>query len=541
MKRATVLATLGLVALAAGLFLGGCSSSSNGGSSIPPPATGTFSNASLKGQYAFSMGGQDAVTGGFITRVGSFTADGNGNITAATEDVIDSGATGGGRTVFASGGTYSIQANGKGTLTLSQNSTTGLGVSIALTSSSGGVMSQMDFNGALSSTSSGSFSLQNAGAFATTGISGNYVFSVSGVEGTARAPIATMGQITTDGAGTVQSGVIDINDGASSTGPTPPAAIPAGGTYGADSANPTDLANFGRGVISFDGFTFVFYIVDSTHILLLEEDGSNVTFGDAFQQSGTIPAQTSSFAAGSFAFVVGGSSVLGTAGADARAGRFTTDGGGTLSNVFLDENNAGSHSAVANNVTSATYAIDSSSIALGRGRGTLTFTHSGLGTFQYVFYLNSPTQAVLQDQSNGLVSSGTMAAQTGNFSAATLASNYAFNWSGVVLPSSGNAGLEEDFVGQYTQSSSGSLTGAVDFLELGTSSNHPEFLNSAVSGMFTLNGDGTTSNTYQVTISSSGVSANTYNFKAYLASGNTVFLVGVDSNQVLTGSVAPQQ
>ena len=123
MKRATVLATLGLAALAVGSILGGCSSSS-GGSSTPPPATGNFSNASLKGQYAFSMAGQDPASGGFITRVGSFTADGNGNITAATEDVIDSGATGGGRTVFASGGTYSIQANGKGTLTLAQNSTT---------------------------------------------------------------------------------------------------------------------------------------------------------------------------------------------------------------------------------------------------------------------------------------------------------------------------------------------------------------------------------------------------------------------------------
>jgi len=539
-KRATILATLGLAVLGASLILGGCGSSSSGGSSTPPPSTGNFSNASLKGQYAFSMGGQDAATGGFITRVGSFTADGNGNITAATEDVIDSGATGGGRTVFASGGTYSIQPNGKGSLMLAQNSTTGLGVSIALTSSSGGVMSQMDFNGALSSTSSGSFSLQNASAFAATGINGSYVFSVSGVEGTAGAPIATMGQITTDGAGTVQSGVIDINDGASTTGPTPPAAIPAGGTYGADSANPTDLASFGRGVITFDGFTFVFYIVDSTHLLLLEEDASNVTFGDAFQQSATIPSQTTGFSAGSFAFVVGGSSVLGTAGADARAGRFTTDGGGNLSNVFLDENNAGNHSAVANNVTSATYAIDTSAIAMGRGRGTLTFTQSSLGTFQYVFYLSSPTQAVLQDQSTGLVSSGTMAAQSGTISAASLAGNYAFNWSGVVLPSSGNAGLEEDFVGQYVQSSSGSLSGSVDFLELGTSSNHPEFLNSAVTGMFTVNGDGTTSNTYQVTISSSGVSANTFNFKAYVAGGNSIFLVGVDSNQVLTGSVAPQ-
>jgi hypothetical protein len=43
-----------------------------------------------------------------------------------------------------------------------------------------------------------------------------------------------------------------------------------------------------------------------------------------------------------------------------------------------------------------------------------------------------------------------------------------------------------------------------------------------------------------VTITSSGVSPNTFNFKAYFGGMNTVFLVGVDSNQLVVGNAAAQ-
>src|SRR5258708_32886188 len=121
----------------------------------------------------------------------------------------------------------------------------------------------------------------------------------------------------------------------------------------------------------------------------------------------------------------------------------------------------------------------------------------------------------MQEMGYGIIGEGTMLGQASPISASSLAGNYVFNWSGVVRPSSGNVGFEEDFAGQYAQSSSASLSGAVDFVELGTTSNHPLFTNSAVSGTFSLIGDGSGRNGYQVTISTSGVSANTLNFKAY--------------------------
>ena len=84
------------------------------------------------------MSGTDASAqpGAFIARVGSFTADGKGTITAGMEDVTDAGAV---QTVQFTGGTYSIQGNGKGTLTLNTVSGTGLQFTIALKSSSKGV------------------------------------------------------------------------------------------------------------------------------------------------------------------------------------------------------------------------------------------------------------------------------------------------------------------------------------------------------------------------------------------------------------------
>jgi len=80
--------------LAAVVAISAAACSNNGAPSVPPPPIGNFSNSSLKGTYAFSMSGQDGGLnfGAFIARVGSFTADGSGGITAAIEDVTDAGS-----------------------------------------------------------------------------------------------------------------------------------------------------------------------------------------------------------------------------------------------------------------------------------------------------------------------------------------------------------------------------------------------------------------------------------------------------------------
>jgi hypothetical protein len=493
-----------------------------GGSSFPtpPPPTGKFSNASLKGTYAFSMSGTDASVnvGAFIARVGSFVADGSGNISMGMEDVIDGGVI---NTVQFTGGTYSIQPNGKGTLTLNTLNG-GLGLTIALNSSTKGVMIQTDLN----ATSSGSFILQSSNAFTATAINGPYVFDVSGTEVNG-APLSVVGQMTA-GNGLVSGGIYDSDDGGSLlTGQT----FGAGGTYAFD---PSNGATFGRGTLIFAGRTFVFYIVDGTRIRLLETDGQLLTLGDALQQSGA-PTQT---AAGSFSFLIGGSSALGTRGPIARGGRFSTDASGNVTNIQLDDNNNGSITSIGSTTTimNPKFAIDT--VNSGTGRGTLTFTASAspnAGTFTFVFYLSSATQAFIQDTSNGVIGDGTMFAQNGTFTAANLAGNYVFDWSGINLA----LGFEEDFAGQYALSSSGAISGVVDFVELASpSKRNPAFLDIPITGTLTINSDGTTANNYTVTTGNSP--STTLNYRAYLAGSNTILLVGIDTNRAIAGSASIQ-
>ncbi|HWW17099.1 MAG TPA: hypothetical protein VNY81_00650, partial [Candidatus Saccharimonadales bacterium] len=257
-----------------------------------------------------------------------------------------------------------------------------------------------------------------------------------------------------------------------------------------------------------------------------------ITVGDAFLQTGTIPTQVANLNA-NFAFISAGAAVLGNLGTIARAGSGAFNAG-AVSNIFLDDNNAGNHTS--RGPDSGTYTID----AAGSGRGTFMFTDSSAGTFSYIFYLFSPTQAVLLEISNGLVGSGSMSAQPSSVSTAALAGNYVFNWSGVTIPSAGNIGFEEDFIGQYAQASAGSLAGTSDFTEPGsTSSRGPIFIGVPLSGTF--NATGTGRNTYQVTVSpGNGAPSSTIHFAAYVAAGNTIYVVTTDSNRVTAGSVTPQ-
>src|SRR5713101_2964417 len=105
-----------LMALAAisGIFLiAGC------GSGSPVIVKGGFSNASLKGTYSFTVKGYGltgtGATANFFVEGGVLTADGNGNVTAATEDRVEATAS----TQFFTDnvtGTYSIKKDGAGDL-----------------------------------------------------------------------------------------------------------------------------------------------------------------------------------------------------------------------------------------------------------------------------------------------------------------------------------------------------------------------------------------------------------------------------------------
>ena len=504
------LAPLAAILLAS--FCAACGSSTAIVGPPPPPPTGTFSNASLKGQYAFLMGGTE-LCGGLstpFTRAGSFTADGNGQITGGLEDVnVCTGVF----TLQFTNSAYSITADGRGTLHLTNNTGT-TNYSITLSSAIQGVIAQTDLN----STASGSFQRQNTAAFSNPAIANGYVFDFSGIDAN-KNPESVIGRFNADGAGGISAGLFDANVAGTASNQQ---LFPTGAFYQVDTNG--DGTNFGRGTASIAGHNFAFYIVDATRLKLLGTDFPDALSGEAFAQQNISFTATSLNS--SFAFLLGGSSSTGPV---ATAGRFTADGAGNLSGIFLDENNNGVVTLLPSQggTVAGTYTVD----ANGLGGGTATWTDTKVGTFTFIFYLISPTQAVFQETDSKITSDGTFRAQTaGPITAAGLAGNFSFVWTGVSTD-------EEDFVGQLnlTSASGNNASGIMDFNEFGAGK---QFINIQFSGPLTITAPGTGPNT--LTLTTTFPSPTTFNFTAYAVDSNTVFLVGVDSTRVIEGSIARQ-
>jgi hypothetical protein len=525
--------------LALGLYATACGGGNGTSTPTPTPTPtpqGSYSVASLNGTYAFSMSGTDNTAGLSISRIGSFHADGQGNITMAMEDVNDGGSFSTFNFTAAPASNYTMSSNGRGVLTLSHPDVVNPSVadnftfSIALDSTSSGLMIETDG----SSTMSGNFRLQSiSSTFATA-----YAFDVSGVDLGNQTSASFIGQFTTNGVNGVTGGEMDVNDGASPTG----AITLQPGTITLDATN---FSNFGRGTMTLNttlssqllNLSYVFYVVDGSRLVLVENDTVAATSGSAIAQT-AVPATVAAFP-GSFVFAVGGAAISqGVFGGLARAGRFTSDANGNITNLSVDEDFSGGVNAFpkGGGFSNVAFTID----AAGTGRGTLNFTDVTRNQpFQYVFYMASATQGFIQDDSANVVADGSITGQSGTFTAASMAGSYAINWSGVNLAN----GFEEDFVGviPVSSASSNNISGGVlDFTELGDGK---IFTGIPVNGLLTLQGDGTLGgaqgNALQLTTSQTP--STTFNFRAYVINANTIILVGVDSGRVVIGTTVRQQ
>src|ERR1700682_4671973 len=176
MKRVLLVGTVVL-----GLYAAACGGGNGTFTPTPTPTPtpqGSYSLASLNGTYAFTMSGTDNVQGLFISRIGSFHADGQGNITMAIEDVNDGGSFSTFNFTAAPASNYTMSSNGRGVLTLSHPDVVNPNVadiftfSIVFDSTSSGLLIETDG----SSTMSGNFRMQNiSSAFATA-----YAFDFTG-------------------------------------------------------------------------------------------------------------------------------------------------------------------------------------------------------------------------------------------------------------------------------------------------------------------------------------------------------------------------
>ena len=520
---------------AASIWAAACGGGS-GTTITPPPPMGKYSTASLNGTYAFVTSGEAISSGASsatpFSRTGSFTANGSGGITGGVYDVVNAGGV---STISSapisimSGSSYTLNADGRGTLTFNINSggvPSTVTFGIVLTSTSDGLMIDETASNSQASTGSGNFILQNAASFGTA-VSGAYVFDFSGLDANA-SPASLVGQFTSS-AGVITSGIEDANDASTLTN---------GGINGSFSPDPTFSSTSGRGEATIAGQTYAYYVVDSTRVRLISINASGsgpMLTGDAVVQP-NVPAAPS----GSFAFLVAGSSANGGL---TRVARFTVSGS-TVSQILMDTNNAGMETENTTfSASTPTINYDATT-----GRGLVSFSASSTNVFSFVFYLSSSASGVIQEVSPNdttpafAVADGTIALQSGSpFSSSNVTGPYAMNWSGLVTSGGSFANQdEEDLVAQETISNL-NLSGTYDLfqftgLTLGTG------LGST--GSITFNGNGTGGDGKNTMMTVQLSNASPIHMVVYFVNPQLAFFANSDNNgaqRIVAGILKAQQ
>jgi hypothetical protein len=481
---------MALAAMTGILLIAGCGSSGNS-----VVVKGGFTNASLNGTYSFTLKGyglnaSSNTSANFFIEGGVFTADGNKNITAATQDRVE--AVGATTQAFTDNvtGTYSINKDGTGDLTF--NFTGGGSEQYRITLSDAGDLYMEEDDGF--GTSAGSAYLQTS----TTTPSGNFVFRTHDV-----FVSATMGTMAIS-AGAVSGSYEMVQNGAAVTG-----SIGAGGSMTA----PTG----GRGTISYsvNGLTHSaeYYVVNTSKFLLLDTTSNILSIGMAEQQS-PITFSAASLS-GSYAFGSSGETPSGFF--VNTVGVFTADGTANITAANYDSVQDGSVSS--NQTATGTYLIDN---AFGNGSGSLTF-----GAFTRDIWMVSPSRAYFIALNGSNVEDGTIDQQSGTFTNTSLGTQAAFFMDGF----DGVNVLLKDRVGTLVPSGTDSLgTNYVasffdpNALAGGASSN-------AFSGTYTVANNGRTT---------TQLNGFTNNIVLYLTTNSTGYLLQADSGVNISGQFRAQ-
>lgn len=469
----------------------------------PPPGNGPFSNASLSGNYAFAMTGND--NGGFFMRVGSLVADGKGNFTG----IEDVNSAAGVSPSIPSSGTYSIGGDGRGTLTLTNSSGTTT-YRLTVVSNTQALIIQFD-NFA---TASGSLTAQNAAAV-NTGLGGDYAFDFSGVDAGLNS-LSIVGAFTAN-AGLFQTFKTDMNEGGS-----PTQGVVASGNFSSVDATT------GRGTASLQttlgNLTFAYYIVSANQAFFMSTNpgATPAVSGTVSKQQTPMGGFASSTFSGDYSVLISGSS---TSGAIGDAARFNSDGVSVISAGVLDENNNGALTPNGGLSFSGTFTpVDAF------GRGTITLNTNPAATF--VFYLIGPQSAIIQETDSSIVSNGSIQTQSGGpFSNASLKSHFALNMTGSGITQVGANPGRFDLIGELAFDGAGNITGSEN-LNNQSNVNFPG--NVSVTGTYSLaaNGRGT------LTFTPSG--GNALHFAIYITDASTIYLQGTDSGAVIVGIASNQ-
>jgi hypothetical protein len=378
-------------------------------------------DSTLLGQYAFSLRGYNGV--GFLAVIGSFTADGSGNITAGEADTngVLGPQTG---NIITSASSYSMGPDNRGCATLATPFGTFYTRFVMGDISAGvatqGRMIEFESPGSSAYIATGQILQQTPTAFLAP-LTGSYALRTAGWDTSTAGRVACVGIISgsTNRFSYLQQ---DCNDNGTVTNITNTS---VGNNTQLNTYSAADTNGRGTGILSVGQGTssFTFYWVSRTQLFMVNADPSPTFSGD-LQQS-TAPLGSSGFSQGSFlgnfAFYSSGLALLGAAG-DVSLATETADGSSSLSTqLYRDIEGAWQTSS-----STCTYAV----ISVGR----TTLNGDNCGATPPIIYLHD-TDFVLgafQVSTDSLVELGTLEPESSGLSNASLAGTFYVGTSEVV-------------------------------------------------------------------------------------------------------------
>jgi hypothetical protein len=410
--------------------------------------------SALKGTFVFETKGSDG--NGPFQLAGIILLDGNGGITSGEQTHSDYLLS---VSDPVTGGSYYIGPDGRGSLTIT-TADVNVGqqgvenLSLVFLSSSQALIATLDNANLQSSveTSSGTLDLQTS----TTAPTKGYAFAVSGTDISLQA-MAMGGVMNIDSPNTISgSGSVADQDDAGSVFPssTLSGTVSTPDAFGSVTFNLT--AGFASTPIQFKG-----YIVDATHIKLIETDntgagaGFGSTAGIAIAQSSSTGTFTNNAPfAGAYVLDILGQDLSGFPTSLASVGQFTADTNGNLNTGYDDEFLSGFNLEIGDSF-SGSYTLDPA--GTGRVDSSISFSSNGPGP-EFIFYLTgNGNPPLVLDVDNSLGSLGVGLANP------QAAPPFSFNGKYGLYFTQNSGGTEYDGTGQSTvNGTSNTLTGVVD-------------------------------------------------------------------------------
>lgn len=398
---------------------------SNISSSATITVTQPSYNSLLSGQYAIQMTGVadqgSGLDGDYESYVGSLTLDGNGNVTAGEVDFTSQALANNGTEpqpwtyVPSVTGTYTVGADGHGTITLTNPTFGATGysetLSVTVVSSSPGhaLISTADLQ-PTSEVLSGTMDQQTS-SVTLSQLNGNYAFTFLQPYTLINEP-QNEGGVLTISQGTINNYLIDQNQGTNNIIATDQS-IAASDAFGAPDS-------YGRGTVNLSQFpgagsppyNYVYYIVDSTHIILESEYAGGLAA--VYQQPATAPTSLT----GTYAFTERGFVPPGAPDWVDAGGIFTCNSDGTISGT-LDVNDA---TKFTSSPVTGTCALDSTP----DGRGTITFNGGTGPVSSFAVYPTANNGLLLMELDQNAAGVGVAYTQSSSVLASTL-TTYAGN------------------------------------------------------------------------------------------------------------------